>query len=408
MNYDVVVIGSGAAGLLAAISASRKGRRVLICEQMNVIAPKLLVTGNGKCNLTNILSMDEMIKMFGRQGKFMKPAFQLFYREELFKMLKKNGVSVLCNDGFHYFPKSNSALNVRDAFLKECEENLVTIKTNCKIIELVLDNNAISGVKTDSGIIECEKVIIATGGKSYRKCGGTGGGYKLATQAGHEITTLTPGLVGLVTAEEWPKVCTGLTLEKARLKINIPRHRGKSVCDTLLFTHHGISGPATIDISADVAQLLEKYEKIPLILELNDLTLEEWKQKILDWKQDAPKKKLINCLKTIMPAKMAKEMFKNIVEVNELVVGTLPNKTINKMSELLFRIPLTVTKTVGFDKAMVTRGGVRLKDVNPDTMESKLLQGLHFAGEVLDLDGPCGGYNLQWAFSSGFLAGESS
>jgi hypothetical protein len=402
-------VGAGPAGLTAAIAAARAGGRVTVCEQLERAGAKLEVTGGGRANLTNLLPQEEFTAGFGRQGRFLLPALEALDPAGLRDFMKVLGVPTEVPDGLHVYPKSNRARDVLKGLLRECERLSVDLQTGVRVSDLILDNGRVRGVMANPKALSGNQVILAAGGKSYAELGGTGGGYRLALQAGHSLVATVPALVPLETRETWPRACAGVSLPAAVLSIAQARGSGNSSSGALLFTHQGLSGPAALDLSGRVARLLLTRESVPLRLALFSGTpAAVWQERLDSWRREEGKKHLTTLLASRMPHSLAEAACtengcRPIIKPAELTVLQR-----DSLSRWLAEIPLTVVSTEGFDKAIVTSGGVALREINPKTLESRLVQGLYFAGEVLDLDGPCGGFNLQWAFSSGWLAGTSA
>jgi predicted Rossmann fold flavoprotein len=253
-----------------------------------------------------------------------------------------------------------------------------------------------------------DKVIIATGGKGYPSLGGQGIGYALAEQAGHRIIEPVPAMVALRTVESWPGSCTGISLPDVMVVIDLPKFRKTIYRGELLFTHHGISGPPVIDLSGEVSGLLKKHQQVMLTVNLfSDRTVAFWHQEFKRWQENSGKKQLNTLLAGHLPHAVANALCELAGNIGTVKAAEFPASGREELARLLTALPLRVNATEGWNRAMVTRGGVALKTVNPATLESRLVKGLFFAGEVLDLDGPCGGFNLQWAFSSGALAGKN-
>ncbi len=401
----IVIIGSGPSGLMAAIHASTNNNEVVVYEQLSAPGRKLLATGGGKCNLTNLLPTMEFIEKFGRQGRFMLPALNSFSRENLCDFFAEHGVATVAGDGFHIFPVSNRAGDILNVLLQECRQRGVNFKLASRVNALVIKNNHITGIKTNDGIIPADHVIIATGGKGYPKLGGYGIGYQLAEQAGHKTVTPLPAMVGLKTVEQWPKDCAGICFNKVTATINLPKFRNKTVTGELIFTHNGISGLGIIDLAGDISTLLQKKQAVPLTINLFNKNNTAWNSEFEQW--STSKKQLKNLLSQQMPSAIAEVICKLSGNLGSRTVHEL--KTVEKTALLanLCEVNIQINNTEGWNKAMVTKGGIALKKINPTTLESRLVTGLYFAGEVLDLHGPCGGYNLQWAFSSGYLAGQT-
>ena len=400
----IIIIGAGPAGLMAAIAAATAKNEVTVCEQLSQPGRKLLATGGGKCNLTNLLPQMEFIKKFGRQGRFMLPALASFSRETLCAFFAERDVATIAEDNFHIFPTSNSASDILKVLLNECKKQGVKFNQSARVIELAIKDNQITGVKTDKITIDADKVIIATGGKGYPKLGGHGIGYQLAEQAGHQIVTPLPAMVGLRTIEQWPKECAGISFPKITAFIDLPKLRNRPVYGELIFTHNGISGLAVIDLAGEISTLLQKKATIPLKIKLFDKSSVAWNNDFVQWQQT--KRQMKNLLAQQMPTAIAEIICKISGNISTKTIHQLKNSEKTALQEQLDGVTLQINATEGWSKAMVTKGGIALKKINPKTLESRLISGLYFAGEVVDLHGPCGGYNLQWAFSSGHLAGQ--
>ncbi|MDD3118224.1 MAG: aminoacetone oxidase family FAD-binding enzyme [Victivallales bacterium] len=405
----VIVIGAGPAGLMAAITAAAAGATVTVMEQLPRPGLKLLSTGGGRCNLTNTATTAALTAAFGRQGRFMLPALENFSRDDLLAFFRHRGVPVTATDGFHFFPASGSAADIRQALLAECRHVGVTILTDAPVDGLVMAAKHITGVRCHDRALPAERVIIACGGKGYPALGGCGRGYDLARQAGHEIIPPVPAMVGLQTRESWPGTCAGIALPDGEVKIDLPRYRGRKERGELLFTHHGLSGPPIINLSGEVSALLQKHPAVPLSFNWQaDRDRTGWQLEMNSWQQHDGKKMVQTLLAAILPQTLARQFCREAGIAAATRTAELPASGRERLIELLTASRLEVVATAGWDKAMVTRGGVALKNIDPATLSSRLVAGLYFAGEVLDLDGPCGGYNLQWAFSSGHLAGHAA
>jgi predicted Rossmann fold flavoprotein len=405
---DVLVIGGGPAGLMAAIATSERKARVLLCEQLPRPGAKLLVTGGGRCNLTNLADRSTFLASFGRQGRFLEPALALMDSAELRAFFAGLGVRTEAADGFHVFPTSNSARTVLSALLRRAAELGVTTALGTEVTGLILTSGRVTGVKTLAGPVQAACIILATGGKSYAELGATGTGYRLAREAGHTVVTPVPGLAPLVLASGWAQGLAGVSLFEVQVWIDLPRQRGARRRGPLLFTHRGLSGQAVLDISADVASLLARERTVPLRVNLTpDTTPQEWSARFDHWQRSQGKRLLRNLLAEHLPASLAAALCEQ-AGAAQVRAAEAPQAAREKLLTLLTQLPLTVVGTEGFAHSMVTRGGVSLKEVDPRTLESRKTKGLFFAGEVLDLDGPCGGYNLHWAFASGRLAGHSA
>jgi len=406
MNTDIVVIGSGPAGLSAAIFAARQGAHVVVCEQLKVIGSKILVSGGGKCNLTNNASIDDFIDGFSSGATFLKPALSQFFKKELISFLHELNVPTGSYDGFHIFPKSNKASDVVKALRVECEKLGVEVLSHQRVEELVIEEGVICGVKGPDFEINTSRVIVATGGKSYPKCGGTGGGYPLAKQGGHKLTKLLPAMVAVQVEQTWPGDCSGITIEDASFFLDHKRYDWNVKRGSIMFTHRGITGLRLLDISGDAADLLQQNKKVPLCMNFcPQMSTSDWGDKFASWEKNKPKNRIHKLLSHYLPQRFVNVLCTEAGNLVGVKADKITDEDRDKLIQLLTAYQFDITGTEDFDRAMVTRGGIKLKNVDPETMESKLVKGLFFAGEVLNIDGPCGGYNIQWAFSSGRLAG---
>ena len=405
----VAVVGGGPAGLMAAIAAAERGRRVVLVEQLEGLGKKLLASGGGRCNLTNTLPHDAFMARFGRQGRFMQPALAAMDSRGLRLFFDALGVPTHAPDGVHVYPVSEKAFTVQSALLRRMRQLGVAVRLGVRVTGLWIEAGRLCGVKTGGGHVAAPRVIVATGGRSHPELGATGGGYGLARQAGHTLVEPTPALVPLVTREAWPRRCAGVAVSPVRVWIDLARQSRAGVTGDVLFTHRGVSGPAALDLSGDVAALLAKHKEVPLRIDLAPGTsAAQWAARFDRWQADSGARTVRGLLDRWLPKSLADAVSAAAGIDPAMRPAAVPRTRRRALAEHLAALPLTVIGTEGWDHAMVTRGGVSLKEVDPRTLESRRLPGLFFAGEILDLDGPCGGFNLQWAFSSGRLAGTSS
>jgi predicted Rossmann fold flavoprotein len=420
----VAVVGAGPAGMMAAIAAAEgvgvrspapsrlpapSGAPVVLLEQLDGPGAKLLATGGGRCNLTNTLPLDRFMAAFGREGRFMHPALATFGSAALRKFLEKLGLPTHAPDGLHVFPASDSAKDVLRVLRWRLKELGVDVRTGTRATGLWIDGRTLKGLQTDAGRLAAARVVLATGGKGYPDLGATGTGYDLARQAGHTIATPLPALVPLRTRETWPGDLAGVSVSPARIWIDLPRFPKAGLAGDILFTHTGISGPAVLDLSGDVSSLLATEPEVPVRIDLAPgTTADQWLGRLREWAETNPRQRLRALLDETLPRSLTTVLC-FLAEVSpETHAAQVSAAAGRALAEHLTALPLAVTGTEGWGQAMVTRGGVSLKEVNPLTLQSKRLAGLMLAGEVLDLDGPCGGFNLQWAMSSGRLAGASA
>lgn len=402
-NYDLIVIGSGAAGMMSAITAAKEGNRVLLLEKLPKLGSKLKATGGGKCNLTNTLSNEDFMERFGRDGRFMTPSLDAFDNHKLRAFFKEIGVESHAPDGVRVFPITHSANTIITALEKEMQRLGIEVKCNQRAQSILIESDTIKGIKTEDSTYHATHVVIATGGLGYPTLGAEGDGYHLASDIGHKITNLHPAMMPLTTKEKWGAHCRADTIAKATLRINLKKAKKLRACGDLIFTKEGIRGPVVLDFSREITPLLDTYGEVPLLINLTQGMNEE--QIRGDLKQHS-QYSILESLSLLIPESVAKQLciLCNIAPDQKL--NKIPGEDRDQLIRMLAWTPLTVIGHDGFKMAMITRGGISLKEISPDTMQSKLIQGLYFCGEVMNLDGPCGGYNLQWSFSSGFLAGQ--
>lgn len=403
----VVVIGGGAAGLMAAVIAGREGAKVTLLEKMNYVGKKMGITGKGRCNITNACDMSDFIKNTPGNGKFLYGAYERFTNEDLLQLLHDAGLETKVERGGRVFPASDSALDVRNTFMKLMKHYGVDVHLEEPVKKLLVNDGVVTGVVTDKETYHADAVVIATGGKSYPATGSTGDGYILAAQVGHTITDIRPSLVPIVTEESWVKDLMGLSLRNVELSVVAKNKVQAKMFGEMMFTHFGITGPIVLSLSHTVGKLMRKKNIGTIGLDINlkpalsPETLDKRLQKDFDLYS---KKQLINGMKDLLPSRL-------IPLIIELA-GIDPQKPINQISKeerqqigyMLQHMPLTVKGLRPVEEAIVTAGGISLKEFNPKTMESKLVKGLYGAGEVLDIDAFTGGYNLQAAFSTGYVA----
>jgi predicted Rossmann fold flavoprotein len=406
-SYNLIVVGSGAAGIISAIVAARAGKKVLLLEKLSQIASKLKATGGGRCNLSNTLSNDEFISKFGRDGRFMQDCLNEFDHKKLVKFFYDIGVETHTPDGFRIFPKSHSSLTIIKALNKEMIKRGIEIKCHQKVENILFEDSKVIGVKTDSENFYAPNVILATGGLGYPMLGANGDGLKMAEDLGHRITKLYPAMLPLKSKETWVSYCTADTMARVEIKVNIKKYKKLKATGDLIFTKTGIRGPVVLDFAREISPLLDKYGEVPLLLNFTKgLNEEQIFQKIKNILYQNPQLQVLDMLSYFLPISLSKELCK-LVNINfEEIYKNINGRDRERLIQLLAWTPLTIIGHDGFKMAMITRGGINLKDINPKTMQSKLISGLYFCGEILNLDGPCGGYNLQWSFSSGYLSGK--
>ena len=416
----VVVIGGGPAGMMSAIMAKEAGNEVILIEKMKSLGRKLLITGKGRCNITSSLPMEEFIKNTPGNGKFLYSVFNNFSNKDIIKFLNKEGLEVKEERGNRIFPVTDKSQDVLDCFIKKLKKDKVEIHYNEKVEEILYDKKEdekiVTGVRTSKGEIKADKVILATGGKSYPLTGSTGDGYCLAQELGHTITNLKPSLVPIEIFEK--SICKnlqGLSLRNVSIKIIDNENKKEIYSDfgEMLFTHFGVSGPIILSSSAHLVRyknIDEKFKNknIKIIVDFKPaLSEEKLEARILRDFKEFKNKQFKNSLDKLLPQKLIPVIIK-LSNINE-------NKKVNEITKeerkqliiLLKNFTLTLEKLRPIEEAIITSGGINIKEINPKTMESKLVKNLYFAGEIIDVDSYTGGFNLQIAYSTGYVAGLS-
>ncbi len=403
-NYDVIIIGGGAAGLMAAITASDMGKNVLVLERNDRLGKKLLITGKGRCNVTNNCTLDEFMANVPSNNKFLYSAYNQFTSQDTMDFFERLGVPLKTERGNRVFPISDKASDIVDALENACFGREVTIK-NIRVQSLIIENGCIKGVKCEGADFYAQSVLVATGGKSYPKTGSDGDGYKFAEQAGHTVTKLKPSLVPLVSEESYCADMMGLSLKNVTLNL-IDTSNGKTIYTELgemLFTHFGVSGPLVLSCSSHIAKMERGRYKLSIDLKpaLDEKTLDA---RILRDFAEIPNRLFANSLSKLLPAKMIPVIIE-LMGISEKPVNSVTKEERQKLVSLLKNFPVTIKDFRPISEAIVTGGGVKVSEISPKTMESKLVSGLYFAGEVIDLDAYTGGFNLQIAFCTAYCAG---
>jgi len=406
-KFDVAVIGGGPAGMLAAGRAGELGAKVVLIEKNSSLGRKLLITGKGRCNITQAEFDDkEFVKTLGKNGKFIFSSLAAFGPKEIIEFFEKRKLKIKTERGGRVFPMSDKAQDVLDVLSKYLKENKVEILTGQEVLGFEVKDKKIKSIKFKNKNILAKNIIIATGGKSYPATGATGDGYGWAKDLGHTIINPAPALTPIKIKEDWVKDLQGLSLKNVQINIFQNNKKQDARFGEMLFTHFGISGPIVLDVSKKIGELLTEGEaeiQIDLKPALDFSNLDQRLQR--DFK-DNIKKDFINYLPELLPQKL----------INTLInlSGIDPRKKINfvtkeerkNLVKILKGLKLTVTEVVGYNQAIITSGGVSLKEIDSKTMRSKIIGNLYFAGEIIDLDGPTGGYNLQISWSTGYAAGS--
>lgn len=405
MSKQIIVIGGGAAGTIAAIMAAKNGHKVTLFEKNEKIGKKIFITGKGRCNVTNACDISDFFENIPTNSKFLYSAVYSFTNQDVIDFFVDAGCPLKVERGERVFPVSDHSSDVISALKRKMEEVGVSIKLNTEVKELIVESDKVNGVILSNGKrVDADAVIVATGGFSYQTTGSTGDGYKWAEKCGHIIEEIAPALVPLETKEDWVKSLQGLSLKNVSLQFK----NGKKVLyegfGEMMFTHFGITGPLVLSASS----YIKNPKGVQVFLDLKPaLSYEQLDKRILREFEENKNKQFKNSVNSLFPAKL--------VPVMIALSGINPDKKVNEISkeerkffvELIKELPMTVTGTRDFKEAIITRGGVSVKDVNPSTMESKKVKDLYFVGEVLDVDGVTGGFNLQIAWSTGALAGNS-
>lgn len=410
MSKKVIVIGAGAAGTMAAGTAAENGADVLLLERNEKIARKVLITGKGRCNVTNNVSdIQSFIQNIPGNGRFLYGAFSAFDNCDVMSFFENYGVPLKVERGDRVFPVSDKAMDIVDALNRYISDMGVKRKTE-RVTELLIENGTVCGVKTEQGnTYNAESVIIATGGLSYPRTGSSGDGYKLAKSAGHTVTELRPSLSALVCREGMCSECMGLSLKNVAIKV-FDTKKKKEIYDDfgeMLFTHFGVSGPMILSASAHMRDMEKARYEIYIDLK-PALSHEKLDARILRDFAENNNKSISNILALLLP----KSMITPILRAAQIKPSEKANQITKEMRKNLVdavkAVKLTVMDFNDIAEAIVTSGGVKVSEINPKTMESKLCSGLYFAGEVIDCDGYTGGFNLQIAFSTGHLAGVNA
>ena len=404
-TYDLIVVGSGAAGIISAIVAAREGKSVLLLEKLSQIASKLKATGGGRCNLTNTLSNEDFMKRFGRDGRFMQDALGAFNHKDLVSFFDDIGVDTHAPDGFRIFPTSHSSVTIIKALADEMQRLNISIECGQKVEELLVGDSKIIGIQTQNNTFNTSNIVLATGGLGYPVLGAEGEGHKMVESKGHKVTELHPAMMPLKTKETWVANCRADTIAKVELRVDLKKYKKLKEKGDLIFTKTGIRGPVVLDFAREVTPLLKKYNEVPLLLNLTKGMNEEEIQKHFK-KHSLHHSTILSLVCTLLPEPLSKELCTLTEISHNTKYKEIEGIKKAKLITLLAWTPLTIIGHDGFKLAMITRGGISLKEIDPKTMQSKLIKGLYFCGEIMNLDGPCGGYNLQWSFASGALAGK--
>ena len=407
-NFDVIVIGAGPAGLLAAGRAAELGGKVLVLEKMKHEGRKLLITGKGRCNITNDAPISEFIKHVYPNGRFLRNAFSSFFSKDIIKLLEEHGVESTLERGGRYFPASNRSRDVLNALLQWVKNHKVEIRCGYRVEELLVEDNTVIGVKANGKKFLCNHVIMATGGKSYPATGSNGEGYELARRVGHSVVKARPALVPLETKGDLAQKLQGLNLKNVKATVWVNGKKRADDFGEMIFTHFGLSGPIILTLSREVVRELQDKNRVEVSIDLKP-ALDEQKldTRLIRDLNEHGNKKLLNIFKLWLPASMISVFIELLNIDTEKECNQVSSKERKQILYLMKNLVFKISNYRSFKEAIITSGGINTKEISQKTMESKIVKSLYFAGEMIDLDAETGGYNLQIAYSTGWLAGNS-
>lgn len=407
---NIIVIGGGAAGMMAAVAAAGQGHKVCLIEKNEKLGKKLFITGKGRCNVTNAGDMETLFANICTNEKFLYSAFYGYDNQAVMTFLKEAGCPLKIERGDRVFPVSDHSSDVISAFSRQLKKLSVEVLLNTEVTGVMTEENQFTAIKLKNGrTINADACIVCTGGISYPSTGSTGDGYRFAEENGHRLVEPKPALVPLETKEEWCRELMGLALKNVSVRLMKGKKEIYQGFGEMLFTHFGVSGPLILSASSFYVKKGKADEDVKVFIDLKPaLTVEQLDKRILRDFEESKNKQFKNALNGLFPTRL--------IPVMIALSGIDPDKRVNEITKaerqsfaaLIKAVPLTVTGTRSFAEAIITQGGISVKDINPSTMESKIVKNLYFAGEVLDLDAMTGGFNLQIAWSTGHLAGESA
>ena len=403
---NVIVVGGGAAGMMAAVFAARNGQNVQLLEKNEKLGKKLFITGKGRCNITNAADIEDLFTAVTSNPKFLYSGFYSFTNQQVIDFFEELGVKTKIERGERVFPVSDHSSDVIAAFSRELKSLGVAVSLHTEVGELLCEQDKVCGVLLTNGKkMKADAVIVATGGISYPSTGSTGDGYRFARETGHRVTELLPSLVPMEVRQWYAKELQGLSLRNIEIRITDGKKKLYEEFGEMLFTHYGVTGPVILSASSVVGKTLRKKE-LTLHIDLKPALSEEQLDKRILREFDANhNKQYKNSIDSLFPAKLKPIMIELSEIEPEKKVNEITKEERQRLVHLIKDFTMTLTGLRGYNEAIITKGGVSVKEIDPGTMESKKMKGLYFAGEVLDLDAVTGGYNLQIAWSTGYLAG---
>ena len=404
----VVVIGGGPAGIMSSIRAAENGAEVTLFERNNKLGKKLSITGKGRCNMTNIADVQEVIKNIPDGGKFLYSALKNFSSADTINFFENLGLKTKVERGGRVFPASDKASDVIEILSQRLAILNVDVKLNSRVTEIFTYDKKVRGVDVSGKFFDADAVILATGGMSYPATGSTGDGFKLAEKIGHTVTKIFPALVPLETEEVFVKDLQGLSLKNVRVTLKVDDKKITEIFGEMLFTHFGISGPIILTISRRVAEFLDEKKFVEAVINLKPaLTPEQLDARILRDFEKYKRKAIKNALVELLPHKLIPIILDLAFVDENKKIDNVTKVERHRLIEILQNLPLTISKTRPIDEAIVTAGGISLKEIDPKTMQSKIIEGLFIVGEVADIAGFTGGFNLQAAWAMGNAAGKN-
>lgn len=407
---NVIVVGGGAAGMMAAIFAARNGQNVTLLEKNEKLGKKIFITGKGRCNITNASEIEDLFSAVISNPKFLYSGFYSFTNDQVIHFFEELGVATKIERGNRVFPVSDHSSDVIAALAREMQHLKVKVQLHCEVKELLINNEReIKGVRLANGKkMTADAVVVATGGISYPSTGSTGDGYRFARNCGHKVTELFPSLVPMEVKEWYAKELQGLSLKNIEIHITDGKKKLYDEFGEMLFTHYRVTGPVILSASSIVGKTLEKKELVLHIDLKPALTEEQLDKRLLREFEANHNKQFKNAIDSLLPAKLRPVIIELSGIEEEKKVHEITKEERLNLLRLIKDFHMTLTGLRGYNEAIITKGGISVKEIDPGTMESKLIKNLYFAGEVLDLDAVTGGYNLQIAWSTGYLAGISA